>query len=434
MILKKINLVNYRGFEQIEFDFHERVTVIAGVNGVGKSGILLALTAMLSRALRDFTPSSKEVIYFKDEDIFGDKKSLQVSSVLQVAEHTCHITIQRVAESDEGNIVSLMFENLVAGEDKTGLDSAQAETSKVLRKLKERRSQPLAIYFSPQRQLPGKPRVLPPTEPFSVERAYQTALENRPVELRDFMHWFRVQEELADEHQPQRLKVLETLKGVVTTFLSDFSNLRLEMEPLRLMINKLGVPLAINQLSDGERGILAILFDITRRLSIANPDLKDPIKDGKAIILIDEIDLHLHPTIQRKVLRQFTNTFQNCQFIVTTHSPQVIGQSHASSIRALERDEEDNKVKWVPVTQSFGMDSNWVLQRIMGALPRDFEIEQNLRKIADAIDDGNWDSARAMVMEIEEDIGIFPELQEWKSMLDRIELLENEANNENEPS
>ena len=434
MILKAISLANYRGFEQIDFEFRDRVTVIAGVNGVGKSGILHALTVMLSRAIRGFTPSNRDVIHFTDEDVFWGKPSLQTSCVFQVETHTCHITVQRVADSDDGDIASLLLENLVNEADKTGLDNALAETTKVLRELKARRAQPLAIYFSPQRQLPGKPRTLPATEPFSIERAYLTALDNRPVELRDFMHWFRVQEELPDENQPQRLKVLAALKAVITEFLPEFKNLRLENEPLRLVVDKLDVPLAINQLSDGERGLLAILFDITRRLAIANPDSENPIGEGKAIILIDEIDLHLHPTIQRQVMRRFANTFKNCQFIVTTHSPQVIGQSHASSICALERCEEDKKVKRIPVQQSFGMDSNWVLQRIMGALPRDYEIEQKLRAIADAVDEEDWATARVTATAIEADVGLFPELQEWKSMLDRIELLSHEENNENEPS
>src|SRR5262249_1605382 len=159
-------------------------------------------------------------------------------------------------------------------------------------------------------------------------------------------------------------------------FVPEFTNLRIEEHPtLRFIVEKNGMPLALDQLSDGERGLLAVIFDITRRLAIANPELDDPIAEGKAIVLIDEIELHLHPTWQRQVLRRLRNTFKSCQFIVTTHSPQVIGQVWPRCLHLLEHSEQDKRIVVHHTSQSFGMDSNWILQNIMGSLARDYDIE-----------------------------------------------------------
>lgn len=81
--------------------------------------------------------------------------------------------------------------------------------------------------------------------------------------------------------------------------------------------------LSISQLSDGERSFLAILGDMVRRLALANPDLDDPLQ-GYGIVLIDELELHLHPTWQRRIVANLRDTFPNIQFIGTTHSPFVI--------------------------------------------------------------------------------------------------------------
>ncbi|MDM8525382.1 AAA family ATPase [Desulfococcaceae bacterium HSG8] len=100
---------------------------------------------------------------------------------------------------------------------------------------------------------------------------------------------------------------------------------------------------SIEQLSDGEKCLIALIGDIARRLAIANPSLDDPLQ-GKAVILIDEIDLHLHPSWQRMILPGLLATFPKCQFVITTHSPQVLGETDARHIFLLHRNEQDQIV------------------------------------------------------------------------------------------
>ena len=98
-----------------------------------------------------------------------------------------------------------------------------------------------------------------------------------------------------------------------------------------MLINKNGLDLPVNTLSDGEKCLFSLVGDLARRLALANPNLTDPLQ-GSGIVLIDEIDLHLHPAWQRKIVGQLKDTFPNCQFIITSHSPQVLGELPASDI------------------------------------------------------------------------------------------------------
>lgn len=417
MILERLSLANFRGFEQLDITFDPRVTVIAGVNGVGKSGILHALAVLFSRSLPEFTPSTAKPIFFTDDDIHHGRPSLETSAVFSVAGRRCHINVQRIkADAATGDKPLLLLENVRTAFSRTGnLDAARTETQRMLKGLKDRPDQPLAIFFSPRRQLPGKPKTLPKPTPFAQKEAYQFALDDRDVTLREFMHWFRAQE--VSTH-PQAPLVLARLKEVMTTFLPEFTNLRLETGPLRLLVDKAGVPLMLNQLSDGERGMLAILFDITRRLAIANPESTDPVAEGAAIVLIDEIELHLHPLWQRQVLKRFTETFSSCQFVVTTHSPQVLGEVLPDSVRLLNADREVETP-----SQSFGMDSNWVLEVLMEADPLDPSVDREIEKIHQLIRNGELDQAATAVASLRRKIGNSEALQRAASTVDRIRLL-----------
>ena len=422
MILEKLSLANFRGFEQIDLTFDPRVTVVAGVNGVGKSGILHALSVLFSRSLPEFTPSTAKAISFTDDDIHHGKPSLETSAIFAVADQRCHINVQRVRNDDDsGDRSLLLLENVRTESRDTGdLDAAKTETERALRALRDRANHPLAIYFSPRRQLPGKPKTIPKPEPFSPKQAYPFALEDRDVTLREFMYWFRAQETLSESEDDNRQQVLNRLREVMTTFLPEFTNLRLETSPVRMLVDKEGVPLMLNQLSDGERGMLAILFDLTRRLAIANPESADPVTDGMAIVMIDEIELHLHPMWQRQVLNRFAETFTRCQFVVTTHSPLLLGEVTGESVRFLYRD--NGKVaSWTP-EHALGLDANRILEDYMDVKARDPQTAERITELFRTIDEEDFTSAQQKIGALAESLGDDdPELVRARSLITFLE-------------
>jgi energy-coupling factor transporter ATP-binding protein EcfA2 len=405
------------------------VTLIAGVNGIGKSTILHALAVVLSRALPQFTPSRPDPIYFSDDDIHGNKSSLAVSVRIAINGQILNAGVQRLRNADEKGDRFVLLRQPEAAADKTFADAVQGrtltgdleagikETRVALAALKSLPNPPLAVYFSPKRQLPGQPRSLPEAQPFDPSIAYARALHDREVELREFMHWFRTQEKLGAANEPRRLKVLDALRTVVSDLLPEFSNLRIQEQPrLGFVVDKRGQPFYLHQLSDGERGLLALVFDLTRRLAIANPDSDNPIADGVALVLIDEIELHLHPKWQRDVLQRLRDIFKACQFVVTTHSPLVLGEVPARCVRFLEF--VDGKVGVTVPTEAYGMDANRILQELMGAPVRNRQVDGELKILFELIDLERFDAARAAIAALERKLGEDePELTRASSLI-----------------
>jgi predicted ATP-binding protein involved in virulence len=152
------------------------------------------------------------------------------------------------------------------------------------------------------------------------------------VDYRDFMARYRAW--IAQRQAP----ALAAFNRALHVFLDGFSDVAVEEEPLRLTVGKGGTRLSLKQLSDGERAFIAVLGDLVRRLVLANPDLPNPL-EGQGVVLIDELELHLHPRWQREVVDKLRNTFPNIQFIATTHSPFVIQSLRAGELISLDPDE-----------------------------------------------------------------------------------------------
>jgi predicted ATP-binding protein involved in virulence len=169
-------------------------------------------------------------------------------------------------------------------------------------------------------------------------KAFDDSLTGTQVGFDEFFRWFRSLEDLENEERrdaPEyRDHRLEAVRKALPKFMPEFTNLRIRRSPLRMTVFKQDKKLIINQLSDGEKCLLAMVSDLARRLAIANPGLSDPLQ-GEGIILIDEIELHFHPQWQRGILPTLSSTFPNCQFIVSTHSPQIVSDVQPDAIGSI---------------------------------------------------------------------------------------------------
>ncbi len=161
-----------------------------------------------------------------------------------------------------------------------------------------------------------------------------------------------------------------------------------------LLVDHDGQSLPVSRLSDGERGVLALVLDLTRRLAQANPELVDPAAEAEAVVLIDELELHLHPAWQRRIVRDLTETFPKCQFIATTHSPQIVGEMPHDRIQIIA----DGEV--FSPRRSFGLDSSQVLDEVMDTTPRTAEVHSLLARISEEIGVDRYERARALLSEL----------------------------------
>ena len=151
--------------------------------------------------------------------------------------------------------------------------------------------------------------------------------------FRDFYDWFKTEEDIELRENPAyRNQKLDCVRTALGRMIMGYSNLRIELSPSRmLMTNSEGTNLQIDQLSGGYKAVLSVIADIAKRLSMANPDSVNPLEE-EAVILIDELELHLHPKWQKEIVDDLKRTFPNCQFIISTHSPFIIQSLNAEEL------------------------------------------------------------------------------------------------------
>jgi predicted ATP-binding protein involved in virulence len=226
----------------------------------------------------------------------------------------------------------------------------------------------------------------------------------------------RAQIDLSSE-RPASKRLADGINTALERFLPGYSNLRpSDRNTSRVEIDIKGTTLDVRMLSDGERSVLALILDISKRLAQANPHLDDPLASGEAVILVDEIDLHLHPQWQRKIVGNLEKTFPNCQFIATTHSPQVIGEVPHDRIQMIK----DGRV-YSP-NRSFGIDSSRVLEEVMNTDSRNTAVEAELGRIAKLIADHKNADARSAIEKLSQKIGTDdPEITRARMLLDFME-------------
>jgi Predicted ATP-binding protein involved in virulence len=192
---------------------------------------------------------------------------------------------------------------------------------------------PLAVYYTTDRAGYRLPRSIPRSLPLGPKIANSGALIDRMVDYKDFIARYRVW-----SRDPQKKTTVKALNRVIAVFLDGFSDVKIARSPRHLTVRKGSQRLSLDQLSDGERSFLAILSDLVRRLSLANPDLKDPL-EGAGVVLIDELELHLHPKWQREVVEKLRTAFPHIQFIATTHSPFIIQSLRPGELINLDPEE-----------------------------------------------------------------------------------------------
>ncbi|WP_375469341.1 AAA family ATPase [uncultured Nostoc sp.] len=446
MKVKRLQMQSFRGIGDLTLDFPETSpTALIGINGVGKSSILDCLAILLSQMIREIAyaksiklnqisisklsfssnnrneyeksipgqPDIKERFFSEDDITNGHQETYnEIKVFLQSKQVSWFLTNFSKERSEEPN-------------KKNAELNAAAQDIHRQWEANPKFNLPLAVYYPVKRSVLGIDLQITETHSFKQIDAYDQALNGVQIGFHRFFEWFRSLEDLENEERRDNSEFknqqIEAVRQSIYSLIPGFSNLRVRRSPLRMTVQKQGQEFIINQLSDGEKCLLAMVGDLARRLAIANPGLPDPLQ-GNGVVLIDEIELHLHPKWQREIIPALTRTFPNCQFIVTTHSPQVISQVKPEGIYILEKTDEGVVAK--RPESSFGRDSNRILEDLMGVPARPQEIKDRLHELFRLIDEGNLDSARQLSQEIANIIGQDePELVKASVSIRRKEIL-----------
>lgn len=172
-------------------------------------------------------------------------------------------------------------------------------------------------------------------------------------------------------------------------------------------------------MSDGYRGTLSLFADIAYRMAMLNPALGERVLETPGVVMIDEVDLHLHPRWQARILEDLVRIFPNVQFIVTTHSPVVVASVPRNSIRVLI-----DETAAAPATETLGRDAGDILNTVLGAYSRPKEAVQLFDAFNCAVDEGRYADAKADLEKLEAFIGADdPDVVAARTTLELEELL-----------
>jgi predicted ATP-binding protein involved in virulence len=436
MIVSELQLSHVRAIQNAEFKFRDGFNLLVGVNGVGKSTVLDALRICLSRVLRATAQVPTRSMAFDMGDIRSGLPFLETSVFFDLAgEEFRYSRLEwrnEVAKDDAKRIEALrreildnerlrdrprnLLRALVDSQTLPDSDNFAPGLNEWRRKLKGLASAPLGVFFGTNRSVLTSSGAAKSKTAGGKASAYSDALVPRAWNIRELADWLRVQLTLAKE-RPLAAQHAEALQRAATRFLPDCTGLRpSDGQANTLVIEKSGTVLDLRQLSDGERGVLSMVLDLARRLSQVNEGTSDPLAERQAVVLIDEIDLHLHPKWQRQIVHNLQAAFPRCQFIATTHSPQVIGEVEHDRIQIIA----DGQV-YSP-THSYGVDSSRVLEEVMDADPRAKDVQDLLTEVSKVIGRQEFARGQDLLARLVERLGENdPEVTRIRTLLDFVE-------------
>jgi predicted ATP-binding protein involved in virulence len=401
--IKTLTLKNFNGFEFCEIDFNEKFNLLVGDNATGKTSVLDALSIALdswvlgirkNERMSGIDADQVRIVAHRYEDSYSFEKQFPVRIEACGSLDGRDLTWARELGGEGGRTTTSEAKNIIA---------AATEAARRVREGQEIRL-PLICSYGTERlwyqpfwkgkkedvssgQLPSRLDGYLNSNVFQIE---ETAL----------LDWIRsevsVGQQLGKETIAFRV-MRDAIAGCVERATSLYYDPR--YKDVVVTMSGQGEQMFKN-LSDGQRIMLTFVGDLVKRAWSLNPQLGAQVLEmTPGVVLIDELDLHLHPKWQRRVIQDLKRTFPSIQFIATTHSPQLIGEAQPEEIRVITRD----GVTTPP--RSFGMDSSRVLEEVMDASPRNEEVERLLSRLSGLIDKEELDDARKLLPEVEAKLG-----------------------------
>lgn len=436
MKLTKIEITNFRCFESLIVPLQPDVNVFVGVNGAGKSAILDAVAIALydivaanggggkrQRSAQGVTlrPTDIHIAPGAAETVSGRRDFVQIraqagdyymlpdfpsttpSGEQRFIEWTDHISyvppkdfVYDTSKSEHLNDVYRYFAAL--------WDQIRRSDVRALIPL------PVVAYYRSSRRLTRMPSM---GDIFSLRLERDGAFLNALSAGTDYQamcQWFYLREnqELREriqlpDNRGYEFADLKAVRNALARSLENVSRVFFSDNPPSLKVEfadaaETTVVRELEQLSDGYRNLLAMTLDFARRLAQAHPNWDNPL-EAPGILLIDEIELHLHPQWQQRIIPNLRAAFPNTQLIVATHSPQVLTTVESEKIAILR----DHGLHGAPLS-TYGAESKRVMLEVMQTKNRPPESENlvvsQLRQLFDLINEGLLDEASILNEEL----------------------------------
>lgn len=404
MQIQRLTIKNFKKFRECRIDLDPHFNLFVGENAAGKTSILNALTIAIDSWFLGMRTAERAVGIDGDEvhllavpqpDSTTFEKQFPVVIEVQAFVQGQSVQWARKLLREGGKTTTGRTKEVVVLAEQA--DHAVREGREIVL--------PLICSFGAERlwyeSAHYKPRKKDDAAPRRPSRfdGYSdcTGFNIQETEL---VKWMRV-EYLASRQRGTPTLAWGTVKGAIVSCIEDTTDLFFDdrLNEFIVRMEGLGDQLFSN-LSAGQRIMLTLIGDLVRRITMLNPHLGErALLETPGVVLIDELDLHLHPKWQRRVTHDLKRTFPLVQFVATTHSPQLIGEAFPREVRILE-----NGAVFTP-TRSFGVDSSRILEEVMHVSRRNEGTEELLSRMAKQIDEERFDDAKNTLVHVEEKLG-----------------------------
>lgn len=415
--IQKLSLRDYRCFEAIDIDFHPQLTVLVASNGAGKTAILDAIAVAFGPFVGAFDESVGK--HFEPSDIRLIRVRETTANEMEYAPSGIRLEATGfIPGSMDLELLDdpTIWKRSLTGPTKTKTTIKDAKElidygkrlQKAVRTPDTDTKLPLLAYYGTARLWQQKKQTEKKLSRTSRTIGYTDCLDPGSS-YKSFVAWFRYWSANAFKGQLEASKAghayqstefdhyLESVGGAVNACLSlsgwkdiNYSYSREELVAHHEQYGELPVAL----LSDGIRNMIGMVADIAFRATKLNPQLgARAALETPGIVLIDEVDMHLHPEWQQVVLQSLITAFPKLQFIVTTHSPQVLTTVPSECIRILR----ENKVYAAPPGTE-GAEPGRLLKQVLGlqdTRPPDIQATKELKEYLALVDNDQWNSPRA---------------------------------------
>ncbi len=320
LLLKRLQFENIGPFDTLELELDAHWNVLLGDNGVGKSSILKAIALALCG---------------KDAQPYADR-------LIRFGQTTGRIILEPTR--GETNEVELS---------RTGITITGMEADiRVLSGRELLGTEPwLAVGFPPLRQMSWTSRIglqstsgRPQASSDDLLPLVLSDPDPRMDDLRDTIYRLEAQASIDKDDRPRRVRdaIFQVVSSLTEGLQFRFSRLDASAGRIWVMTDDGEVP--IEAVSQGTQSLLGWVGVLVKRLFEVYEGEDQPLHKP-AVVLIDEIDAHMHPAWQRTIARKLLRLFPNVQFIATTHSPLVVAEAERQQVFRLIRDPQTKRIK-----------------------------------------------------------------------------------------
>ena len=394
MLIKSITISNFKGIEECNLKLKPGMNLIIGDNGFGKTSILEAISVCLGGFIAGFGDVTTK--HFTKEEI------------RIVLEHTGSASYNKrymtpISVECEAEIEGEMFK---WKRRKNSLEAARStveprDVSKKAFSMANEKNHVLPVLSYQSTAIMWMQKREASEDVFSKEFYRTVGYEgclSEASNVKMMMNWVRRMERIEWKNKKEVVEY-KAVKYILCRFMNLMESgvTKVEYDEIsdELVFSTKERSLPIRNLSSGYQSLIWMVLDIAYRMAVLNPDLLDKICETPGVVLIDELDMHLHPKWQWRIVNALKTIFPNVQFVAATHSPIIISSCKKDNLITIH---EDGSISYTRTP--YGLDVNETLNSVQRSYTMAEDVEMLFRKFYHSLDAEEYIEAEKQLQEL----------------------------------